>query len=269
MNIKKCQIYIFLQKLFRLNAARNNLTIFDDDVFIVSYPRSGNTWFRFLLGHLLFHKKVNFINMDDIVPDIYKKNNNDLKKIKRPRYLKSHHPFDSRYPKVIYIVRNPKDVLISNYYYYLKFHPNDKKASFNAYYKEFMNKGVNDFGNWGSNVESWLINREHIKNGFHLCYYEDLLKNTYHEIKKIIKFLNLNISSNRILKAIDYASLNNMQRIEKKNFKFSKLLNKSDRKIPFVRAYKYNKLSKKITLTNKQINQLKHNFKNTLKLLKY
>ena len=132
-----------------------------------------------------------------------------------------------------------------------------------------MNKGVSDFGTWGSNVESWLINRKNIRNGFHLCYYEDLVKNTYNEVKKILKFLNLNISSDRILKAIDYGSLTNMRSIETKNFKLSKLLNKTDNKIPFIRANKYSTKSKKITLTNKQINQLKHNFKNTLKLLKY
>lgn len=261
--------YLFLRKLLKINPARNNLTIFNDDVFIVSYSRSGNTWFRFLLGNLLFKKKVDFINMDNIIPDIYKKNDNDLKKINRPRYIKSHHPFDLRYPKVIYIVRNPRDVLISSYYYYLKFNPNEKKISFNYYYKKFINKGVSDFGTWGSNVGSWLINREYIRNGFHLCYYEDLLKNTYHEIKKILKFLNLNISSNRISKAIDYASLENMRSIEAKNFKLSKLLNKSNSKIPFIRANKYSKQYKKITLTKKQINHLKHKFKNTLKLLKY
>jgi hypothetical protein len=261
--------YIFLRKLLKINAARNNLTIFNDDVFIVSYARSGNTWLRFLLGNLLFKKKIDFINMDNIVPDIYKKSDNDLKKIKRPRYIKSHNLFDIRYPKVIYIVRNPKDVLISCYYYYLKFNPNEKKVSFNNFYKEFMNNGVGDFGTWGNNVGSWLINREYIKNGFHLCYYEELLKNTNHEIKKILKFLNLDISSSRILKAIDYASLKNMREIETKNFKLSKLLNKTENKIPFIRANKYNAKSIKITLTNNQINQLKHKFKNTLKLLKY
>jgi hypothetical protein len=33
--------------------AGRNLTVFPDDTFIVSYPRSGNTWTRFWIANLL------------------------------------------------------------------------------------------------------------------------------------------------------------------------------------------------------------------------
>src|SRR6266581_956224 len=44
-----------------------------DDVFIVSYPRSGNTWVRFLIANLLApDDKITFRNIENYVPSIYK-----------------------------------------------------------------------------------------------------------------------------------------------------------------------------------------------------
>ena len=37
--------------------------------------------------------------------------------MRRPRILKSHEHFDYRYKRMIYIVRDPRDVLISFYNY--------------------------------------------------------------------------------------------------------------------------------------------------------
>lgn len=52
--------------------ARHQLKIREDDVFITSYPRSGNTWIRFLLGALIFNEKVNWDSMEEDIPDIYR-----------------------------------------------------------------------------------------------------------------------------------------------------------------------------------------------------
>ena len=39
--------------LFRKLRVERDITIFPDDVFLTSYPRSGNTWTRFLVGNLV------------------------------------------------------------------------------------------------------------------------------------------------------------------------------------------------------------------------
>src|ERR1022692_2956577 len=49
------------------------ITIFDDDVFLTSYPRSVNTWTRFLVGNFVNpNEPVTFLNVERLVPDMYK-----------------------------------------------------------------------------------------------------------------------------------------------------------------------------------------------------
>ena len=44
--------------------------VFDDDTFIVSFPKSGNTWTRFLIANLLHPEEpANFDNIDQLIPE--------------------------------------------------------------------------------------------------------------------------------------------------------------------------------------------------------
>src|SRR2546428_8591396 len=90
-----------------------------NDVFLVSYPRSGNTWIRFLIGNLVCpDDPVTFANVEQRIPSIYTYPNRVLRRL--PRILKSHEVFDPRYPRVIYIVRDARDVAVSFYHLNIK-----------------------------------------------------------------------------------------------------------------------------------------------------
>src|SRR5581483_9049836 len=96
--------------------AGRGVTVLPDDVFIVSYLRSGSTWSRFLLGNLVHENHtVTFANLDRFVPSIVAVPDHRLRKL--PRVIKSHECFDPRYPRVIYMVRDPRDVAVSFYHY--------------------------------------------------------------------------------------------------------------------------------------------------------
>ncbi len=98
--------------------AGRRLTVFPDDVFLVSYPRSGNTWTRFLIGNLLDQEDpITFANIESRIPEIYFFPDKVLRRLPRPRILKSHEYFDHRYKRVVYIVRDPRDVATSMYHY--------------------------------------------------------------------------------------------------------------------------------------------------------
>ncbi len=54
-----------LKNAFGLDIAESRLAVRPDDTFIVSYPRSGNTWTRFLIANLLHPQEpVTFANIE-------------------------------------------------------------------------------------------------------------------------------------------------------------------------------------------------------------
>src|SRR5439155_14093272 len=66
-----------------------------NDVFLVSYPRSGNTWIRFLIGNLVCpDDPVTFANVEQRIPSIYTYHNRVLRRL--PRILYSNDAYDNR-----------------------------------------------------------------------------------------------------------------------------------------------------------------------------
>src|SRR5438477_9923385 len=106
--------------LGQINAGRG-LTIFPDDRFLVSYPRSGSTWTRFLIGNLLSTgEPITFANIERRCPSIYICSDRQLRAVTRPRLLTSHEAFDPSYTTIIYVVRDPPAVAVSFYHYSIK-----------------------------------------------------------------------------------------------------------------------------------------------------
>jgi hypothetical protein len=238
-------------------------TVLNDDIFIVSYPRSGNTWVRFLVGTLYFNKKIDWVNIEEYVQNVYD-DNSKLLKVKSPRLLKSHNSYDQRYKKVIYIVRDVRDVVISYYYWHLKMA--NYQNTFDEFFDEFI-EGKCAFQDWDNNVTSWIENKNKIEKGFLLVKYEDLKQNTFEKLKDIADFLSLQRDDTEINSTIAWASFENMRRIEVEQQSEVKRFKNSDHSIPFVRQGKSG--SWKNTLTDKQKQICKKRFGKLLNELGY
>lgn len=196
----------------------DNLKILRDDTFLVSYPRSGNTWMRFLLGNYLIGETFDFLTKEKFIPAIRANTNKELLKVPKPRILKSHSQYTSIYPKVIYIVRDPRDVIVSHYNWAKK-NPNKKrdnsKLTFEQYAEIFF-KGDFSFGGWNEHVLGWRNNSHKIKNGFLFIKYEDLRNDTFNTLKKTLEFLNITAEENKVISAIKKTSFDQMKKLEKK-----------------------------------------------------
>jgi len=202
--------------LFRKLRIERDITIFPDDVFLTSYPRSGNTWTRFLVGNLVYSETpVTFLNVERLVPDMYKHSDRTLRNLPRPRFLKSHECFDPRYHNIIYIVRDPRDVAVSNFHWEMK----QRSMADNYPMEEFVLRWMEPvywprLGNWGDHVTSWLSTRRG-KDGFLLLRYEDLLSDPVRELAKVADLLGMQPTPERLARAADLSSAEQMQRMEK------------------------------------------------------
>lgn len=224
----------------RLPALRE-ATVYPDDVFLVSYSKSGNTWLRFLLGNLAYgDNPVTFADVEKRMPSIYESTDREMKRASRPRYIKSHEPFHSRYQNVIYIVRDPRDVAVSYYHYARKMKKILPDSAIDRFVQDFINGHVrNPDGLWGAHVMSWLAMERSLKS-FLMVRYEDLIDDPLRQLSKVAAFLNLPATPEKLNRAIELSSADRMRGLEKDEWKKWKLTKRSRREIPFVRAAKSN-----------------------------
>ena len=206
----------------------------DSDIFLVSYPKSGNTWMRFLIGNLIIKEGVDFININNYIPGIYKARERDLEKLEDPRILKSHEPFTCNYKKVIYLYRDPRDVVISYYFWKKKYTPNFN-LSMVDYIDLFLDGENSQFGAWDEHVRNWLGSKTFKDGNVLIIKYEGLKKDAFKEMKKVCNFLNLKVSNQDVKKAIENSDFKNMQKLEEIQGAKSRFLKKSDPNIKFIR----------------------------------
>jgi hypothetical protein len=202
--------------LFRTLRIERDITIFPDDVFLTSYPRSGNTWTRFLVGNLVHtNEPVTFLSIERLVPDMYKSSDRRLRTLPRPRIVKSHECFDPRYQKVIYIVRDPRDVAVSNYHWELKLRSVREGYPIEEFVPRWMKPQFwPRIGSWGDHVTSWLSTREG-KADFLLVRYEDLKRDPQRELTRVAGVLGIEPTQERLNRAVDLSSAENMRKMER------------------------------------------------------
>lgn len=220
--------------------AERNFAVYPDDTFVVSYPRSGNTWTRFLIANLVYpDKNVGFTNIENLIPDTSSQSNRALKATPRPRIIKTHEYFDHRYPKLIYIVRDPRDVALSYYDFQRKYRQIDDAYPLQKYVDDFVEGKLVSigWGTWGENVASWIYTRSKRKE-FLLLRYEDMMKDTYHELTRVAEFMGIEPDPSRLRKAIERSSADRMRELEKREADHWVATKNRRSDIPFVRVAK-------------------------------
>ncbi|MGL5082745.1 MAG: sulfotransferase domain-containing protein [Microcoleaceae cyanobacterium] len=158
------------------------------DVFLVSYPRSGNTWVRLLLSDVLLQLHgVETRTGGNIIPDPYKQNVESWDKdnrIQLPfRIIKSHEPYTSFYKKVIYIFRNPLDCLVSLYYYHLRY------DWFREEMLELDKFCIDRVGSWCQHVNIYMEAKERDPSDIIFVSYEKLHSSPIEVVRFIVELL--------------------------------------------------------------------------------
>ncbi|MDJ0715936.1 MAG: sulfotransferase domain-containing protein [Prochloraceae cyanobacterium] len=189
-----------------------------EDIFLVSFPKSGNTWLRFLIAnaikvHYNIQRQVNFFTIQDIIPDVNFSQNitspgifgrSDL-----PRIIKSHSAYNPYYNRVILIVRDPRDVLISFYYYTKERNliPDSWTIS------EFIRERKYGAQAWLEHTRSWYLT---FKNGqtIKIFKYEDFLQEPEATLSSLMNLLGIIMTRKSLEEAIELSSIENMKQSE-------------------------------------------------------
>jgi hypothetical protein len=225
-----------IQRGLGLHRPGRSLLILPDDIFLVSFPKSGNTWTRFLLANLRFpDEPATWENINRLIPDPTGTAKRDFDRTPRPRIIKSHECFDPRYPRVIYIVRDPRDVVLSQYHYHRKIRKIEDDSSLEKFVTRFLAGETCPHGSWGQNIATWLYTSEGNPR-FLLLRYEDLVVDTARELAKIVAFLQLSAGTEQIAQAVERSSADRMRQLEKAQTDENELVKGSRKDLSFVRA---------------------------------
>lgn len=195
--------YFQRKKLFR----EGGLT--PDDVFIVSYPKSGNTWVRFLVANALFPgKELTLRNLHELLPTVQESTAASLRALPSPRFIKTHGAFFSLYPKSVYITRDYRDVIVS------AFHHFKNRNQFDGDLSAFVSSGkINRFGPWHWHIAEALHWKEKHPERIHFVRYEDLKSDTEKEVRALLEFCGISpsVPVTEIITASSFEKLRNIE----------------------------------------------------------
>lgn len=185
------------------------------DALLVSYPKSGNTWVKFMLAHALTGVETSFDATEDAIGRIGGRTDVPALLPGGGRILKSHEAFSAgvRAPgRVVYVVRDGRDVAVSYYEQFVRKGMNP--GPFSSYLPRFVAGTVDGYGPWGRHATSWLDGGI-ARNGRLLTIrYEDLLEDPSGGLQQTLEFLGAPIDTDMVEAAVEANRFEQMRQRE-------------------------------------------------------
>jgi hypothetical protein len=184
------------------------------DMFFAAYPKSGTTWARFVLFEMLSGMPSGFKATNQQMPGVGLHHNALRLLPNGGRLVASHEYFRKDYHRTIYMVRDARDVLLSEFAFLsaLEYYTDD----LDSFVKTFLFTVVSAYGPWHKNVTSWLDSPIASNGNMMLVRYEDLRKDPVPLFAQMADFLGANVSEEKIRQAVENNSIQNMRKKEDK-----------------------------------------------------
>ncbi|NXG50643.1 ST3A1 sulfotransferase, partial [Psilopogon haemacephalus] len=226
--------YLFKYKGFYFNtqttleyvASLEDFEINDSDIFIATYPKSGTVWTQNILSLIIHEGHRNGTENIEIMERIpwleYKTVDKDYTKLPLPRVFATHLPYylvprdmKNKRASIIYVTRNPKDVMVS-YYHFSKYMTTlEPIHDFNLLMERFL-AGKVLASSWIDHVSGWYSHAE----DFNILFltYEEMKKDLRSAVLKICQFLGKQLSEEEVESVVRQASFENMRKDPRANY---------------------------------------------------
>ena len=207
-----------------------------DFAWLASYPKSGNTWVRFLFTNLIHGPFDHSQKIFEVTPvlergvDPANLHEDRINLIKTHKQFAPDLPFMDRTVGIVYIVRNPFDVMMSNLNYYFLTNGSIAagdtahiQAIANRYVDAYLKNGGDprwaqvNYGTWNTHIESWVKNAPGIP--VRIVRYEDLLADTAATLQGVCDFLSLETTPENIARAVENSSFSSMRELEERELR--------------------------------------------------
>jgi hypothetical protein len=179
------------------------------DVFLVAYPKSGITWLQAMVAGAIYGldpERAPDTLVQDLVPDVHYKP--FYKRYRTPMFFKTHHLPRPEYRRVVYLLRDGRDVMVS-YWHHLKVLER-REVDFAA-----MIAGEGLFPcKWREHVEAWMEN----PHGAELLVirYEDMKADAVKELVRLCNFVREWHEADELAQVAAKCSFAAMQRREER-----------------------------------------------------
>lgn len=204
------------------------------EVCLLSYPKSGRTWLRVMIGYAIKQHFLvaseNIIELDQLSlwhPDIPRMNvtHDDNPHEKRPDKV-SVNKSKYRHKSVILLIRDPKDVIVSFYFQRAKRRIDYTGTLHQFLYQDPSLESLIEF------YKIWSNNMDRPKK-FHLVKYEDLHSQPHKQLADILAFIGMpNVSEETLHQSIEFAAFDNLRKLEESHYFESNKLRPGNRDDP-------------------------------------
>ncbi|KAM9316649.1 amine sulfotransferase-like [Gastrophryne carolinensis] len=150
--------------------------------------------------------------------------NTDFGSHPSPRLFTSHLQYylmpkglKGRKGKIIYVYKNPKDVLVSYYHFIKVFTKLPYKIDWETFFDLFMSGRLLG-GSWFDHIKGWYTQKEHSNILF--MSYEKMKKDLRSAVLKISKFVDVKLDAQAIDVVVEKATFNTMKRDPLANYEF-------------------------------------------------
>ena len=196
----------------------------DTKILMFGYPKSGNTWLRFLLYNycnLLLNpnedKTISFDQLNNLQNNVMDRGTifNIVEGF--PLFYRTHKIYEKPYDlfdKKIFVHRNPLDTLISAYYFY----KNRDTPFFDD--PEYLRDRLHDIDFYVlCKIDHWInFYNISIKHADFVINYSQMKSNCKKEFLNLIKFLEWDLDENLVEKSIEISSFKKVKKMGEDNF---------------------------------------------------